>query len=616
LVFFDAIIERQSETLRRDRSQDSEGENEIQTQFQMTENSRDSQSNTGKNWVNAIGERGWVWLLCLVCLVIVSCSLGSSALFEPDEGRNAEKAREILLLGDWVTPHENFLPTLDKPIFFYWLVAISFKLFGLSEWSARLPSALAALGCIVLVYRFARLQWGVRDALWSSLILVTSLEFVLFSRLVIFDMTLTFFIALGLFSFYAATETDNLRSGKIHCLIMHAAMAIGTLVKGPIASVVPGMVIFCYLLLTRKWFLLRRLNILLGILVYFMIVAPWYGWAESRNPGYLWYFLWEEHFIRYVTPHFGRAKGWYYYFLVLGVGFLPWSFFIPLVVRNLWKRTFTDAKLFLVLCTILPFAFFSASNAKLPHYILPIYPALAILTGQALVDRIRETATKRSRIIYIPGIFIVAFIGYLLIGATWPNLLASEIRSVVTQSFSVLLLFGAMIVAIFGVYVIGDLRNLWIDQGAAFMSTAASLTLFMILTGQIITAASIDRAAKSIAQATAPLMGQEDRLVFYDNYIEGLPFYLRLNKPIWLVQSRQKKELMGSIYVAEKRPTPAPGYGQILFTFEEFIAEWKKNELPLRIFVKEKSLPRLTRELGEVPKSLMRFGDVVLVSNR
>jgi hypothetical protein len=180
----------------------------------------------------------------------------------------------------------------------------------------------------------------------------------------------------------------------------------------------------------------------------------------------------------------------------------------------------------------------------------------------------------------------------------------------------VLLLFGAMIVAIFGVYVIGDLRNLWIDQGAAFMSTAASLTLFMILTGRIMTAASTERAAKSIAQATAPLMGQEDRLVFYDNYIEGLPFYLRLNKPIWLVQSRQKKELMGSIYVAEKRPTPARGYGQILFTFEEFTAEWKKNELPLRVFVKEKSLTRLTRELGEVPKSLMRFGDVVLVSNR
>jgi 4-amino-4-deoxy-L-arabinose transferase-like glycosyltransferase len=503
---------------------------------------------------------------------------------------------------------------LDKPIFFYWLVAISFKLFGLSEGSARLPSALAALGCVVLVYRFARLQTGVREAVWSSLILVTGLEFALFSRFVIFDMTLTFFITSGLFSFYIVTETYNLRSRKIHSLMMYTAMAIGTLVKGPIASVVPGMVIFFYLFLTRKWFLLRRLNILLGILVYFTIITPWYWWAEARNPGYLRYFLWEEHFLRYVTPHFGRSKGWYYYFLVLGVGFLPWSFFIPLVARKLWKRTFNDANLFLALWTILPFAFFSASNAKLPHYILPIYPALAILTGQALVARIRDTATTHSRLIYIPGIFITAFISYLLIGATWPNLLASEIRSAVTQSFSVLLLFGAMIVVIFGVYVIGDVRNSWIDHGAAFMSTAVSATLFMVLIWQIVTVASIDRSAKSIAQATAPLLGQADRLVFYDNYIEGLPFYLRLNKPIWLVQSRQKRELMGSIYVAEKRPTPVRGYGRILFTFGEFVAEWKKNKLPLRIFLKEKNLPRLTRELGEVPKSLMRFGDIVLVS--
>jgi len=118
----------------------------------MIDQSNISQSIASQNRVSGIGERSWFWLVRLVCLVIVFSNLGSSALFDPDEGRNAEKAREILLLGDWVTPYENFLPTLDKPVFFYWLVAISFKLFGLSEWSARLPSALAGLGCIFLVY--------------------------------------------------------------------------------------------------------------------------------------------------------------------------------------------------------------------------------------------------------------------------------------------------------------------------------------------------------------------------------------------------------------------------------------------------------------------------------
>src|SRR5438445_5841186 len=206
----------------------------------MIDQSNISQSIASQKRVSGIGERSWFWLVCLVCLVIVFSSLGSSALFEPDEGRNAEKAREILLLGDWVTPYQNFLPTLDKPIFFYWLVAISFKLFGLSEWSARLPSALAGLGCIFLVYRFARLQWGLQERLWSSLVLITSLEFFLFSRLVIFDMTLTASMPRALVSFYAVTQTDNPMTGKRHYLLIYAAIRAGTHVKGQIGLVIPN----------------------------------------------------------------------------------------------------------------------------------------------------------------------------------------------------------------------------------------------------------------------------------------------------------------------------------------------------------------------------------------
>ncbi len=562
------------------------------------------------------GSAKWFWLLCLVCLVIVFCSVGSAALFEPDEGRNAEKAREILLLGDWVTPYENFMPTLDKPMFFYWLVAFSFKLFGLSEWAARLPSALAALGCIVLVYRFARDQWGKWEALWSALILATSLEFALLSRFVIFDMTLAFFISLSLFSFFAAAETDDSRARKIHCLVMYAAAALGTLVKGPIAAVVPGMILFFYLLLTRKWFLLRRLYIFPGTIVYFFLVAPWYAWAEFRNPGYLRYFLWEEHVVRYLTPHFGRSHGWYYYFLVLAGGFLPWTFFIPMVVKHLWKLKPTNTNLFLILWTVLPFAFFSASDAKLPHYILPIYPPIALLTGRALVEFLRDTPKQRWKLLWLPELFVIAFIGYLLAGALWPHLLAKEMRPVVAQSFSLLLLFGVLIAIVFGIYLIGNLKHYWSGQGAAFASIALSLMLFMLLTGQMMSAASIERTAKPLAEAIAPLLGREDRIVLYDVSIEGLPFYLRLKKPIWLVQSSGKRELMGSIYVAEKRPAPAQGYGQVLFSYDEFAAVWKKGQQPLRVFLRQRDLPRLGKQLGELPKSIVKLGDIVLVSNR
>ena len=120
----------------------------------------------------------WLSRLLWTGIVAALCyQLGSADLYEPDEGRNAEKARQILVLNDWITPHENFHAVLDKPIFFYWLIAMAYSLFGVSEWAARLPSALAALGCIALVYRFAQPRWGRWLGLWSALILLTSIEF-------------------------------------------------------------------------------------------------------------------------------------------------------------------------------------------------------------------------------------------------------------------------------------------------------------------------------------------------------------------------------------------------------------------------------------------------------
>ena len=586
---------------------------------------------------SGFGERGWAWFLCLVCLVVLFSNIDNGALFEPDEGRNAEKAREILLLDSWVTPYQNFLPTLDKPIPYYWLVAFSFKLFGLSEWSARLPSVLAALGCVFLVYRFARLQWGLREALWSCLILVTSIEFFVLSRVVIFDMTLTFFITLALFSFYVAVQLDHSRSVKLYCLLMYAAMGAGTLVKGPVALVIPGIVIFCYLLLSRKWFLLSRMHILLGALVYFVVVAPWYLWVEARNPGYLRYFLWEEHFVRYLTPRFSRTKSWYYFFGVLAVGFVPWSLLIPFTVRNLWKRTFSDANFFLLLWVILPFTFFSASNAKLPHYILPIYPALAMLTGWTVAGLGRGPGARMlgnapagqfqfAAMLHEPGERMIMGRRYgqdgerqacaILLGAAWPNLLPSHISAAVTQKVHLVALYGIVSLLVFAVFAAGDLRKVWRDQGAAYACTAIGLALFWVLVGQIMTVASFHRASKSLAEESAPLISSEDRIVFYDTYVEGMPYYLCIDKPIWLVQAREKGDVMGSYYVTERHPAPAAGYGQMLFTFEEFAEQWKKNAGPLKVFLKEKNLAKLSGEIGTSPKLLMRFNEYLLVTNR
>jgi 4-amino-4-deoxy-L-arabinose transferase-like glycosyltransferase len=231
-------------------------------------------------------DRWLPWLFWVAAVGVLFFHLGAAALFEPDEGRNSEKAREILVLNDWVTPHENFHPVLDKPIFFYWLIALSYKLFGVSEWAARLPSALAALGCLILVYRFVAARWGWWEALWSALILLTSAEFFSLARIVIFDMPLTFFLTLAICAFYEGVHTDEVRHRRFWCLAMYLALGVATLIKGLIGVVVPGIIFFFYLLLIRRWSVLRRIYLVPGAFLFFAVVLPWYLQADARHVGY------------------------------------------------------------------------------------------------------------------------------------------------------------------------------------------------------------------------------------------------------------------------------------------------------------------------------------------
>ena len=553
------------------------------------------------------------WLLGLLCLLILFANLGGAALFEPDEGRNAEKAREILLLKDWVTPHENFLPVLDKPIFFYWLIALSYKVFGISEWSARLPSTMAALGCLLLVYSFARKHWGLWVALWSMLILLTSIEFFVLARIVIADMTLTFFVTLALSSFYSAVHVENEKARKLYCLLMYGALGAGTLVKGLIGLFIPGVVFFFYLLFRKKWSAWRRLYLLPGALLYLAIVAPWYLWVDARNPGYLRYYFWDEHFTRYLTGEFNRTKSWYYFFLVVAIGFLPWTIHLPFVVRNLWKKL-DDKVLFLILWVILPFTFFSASNSKLPHYVLPIYPALAILLGQTAVEFFGESRSKSRWILYLPWALTAGFVLYLLVGGMWRHLLPSEIRTAVSDHLSLVAACAALMALIYGSFAYANVRGSWKGQGAAYLCACVSIALSLLLAGQLIPAASLRRSARTLAENSAAFVTHDSQVVLYDTYITGMPFYLRLDRPIWVVLPEGKITLMGSPYVSTHLPEPAPGYGEVLFTFAEFAQAWKKTKKPLLVFAKAKNIARLEVQVGDVTQELARANEYVLVS--
>jgi 4-amino-4-deoxy-L-arabinose transferase-like glycosyltransferase len=551
-------------------------------------------------------------LLFSVCLLILFVNLGGPLLFEPDEGRNAEKAREILVLGDWLTPHENFVPVLDKPMFFYWLVALSYKGFGISEWAARLPSALAALGCLLVVYGFGRSRWGQWEALWSALILLSSVEFFLLARLAVSDMTLTFCTTLALCSFYAAVHDQSERARKIHCLVMYVALAVGTLTKGLIATAIPGMVYFVYLLLTKRWSIRGKLYLAPGALVYLAIVAPWYLWVDARNPGFLRYYFWEEHFVRFGSDEFDRSESWYYFVFVGAIGFLPWTMSVPMIVRQLWRKL-DDKDLFLSLWAVCPFIFFSASKSQLPHYILPIFPALALLAGQAIVAGFAATR-QQSRLLVLAWLVITGFLVYLVFGAAWPDLLPRRIRFPVAEKSIWIATGAALLFLTYAVFTFGKARRWWEGQSAAFILANCSVLVFSVVVSQVLEPASVNRSSKKVAQVSTPLRSENNQMVFYDTYMAGLPFYLRIERPIWVVNPKGKTMLMGSPYISKNLPSPALGYSKVLFTVEEFAEAWKQSSRPFRIIVKAKNVARLHKELDTRTKQLVAVDEYVLLT--
>lgn len=553
------------------------------------------------------------WLLWLLCLTVLFASLGGAALFEPDEGRNAEKAREILLLNDWVTPHENFMPVLDKPMFFYWLVALSYKVFGIGEWSARLPSALLALGCLFLVDRFVRERWGAWEALWSVLVLVTSVEFFLLARIVILDMTLTLCVTLALCSFYAAVHATEKKSARLDCFLMYVALAAGTLVKGLIGLIVPGIVFLGYLLVTHRWTALRKLYILPGALVFLGIVAPWYVWAEARNPGYLRYYFWEEHFARYLSDEFERSGPGLYFFAVLGIGFMPWILLLPSVLKASWQKL-DDKNIFLLLWIGLPLVFFSASNSKLPHYVLPLYPALAILSGQMIAARLNPPESNNRWLLYLPWILSAGIIIYLLTGSFWPHLLARAIRASVVANFVIIGYCTGFMGVIFGSFAYANSRGHWRSPSAVYICTCVWMAIFFLLMGRLMVTTSFERSSKTLAEKSRFFVTPDSQPAIYNTYITGLIFHLRLDRPIWVVAPEGKPTWMGSPYVSKKRPKPASGYGKVLFTFDEFADAWKKKKHPLLVFAKAKHVDLLERQVGAVTKELVRVDEYVLVS--
>lgn len=258
---------------------------------------------------------------------------------------------------------------------------------------------------------------------------------------------------------------------------------------------------------------------------------------------------------------------------------------------------------------------FSFSKSKLPHYILPIYPALALLTGAAVVRILADPTRVRRWALALPWVTIfVPLISWAAV-IHWPNLVPARGRQAfeyvsrtMPREYIVVLVLVLIAVAW------GSLKIWWAKW--AFPGSCLSLLLFLCLLSQVMERVSQTRSSKELAQETASRISSGEQIVFYDTYPSSLPFYLDFRSPVWIVWSGSKKSLMGSFYITEDNPRPAAGYGKILFTFKEFAQRWKTWNRPFLVFGEEKHLPDLIKRTRSLPKSRLDFARFALVSNR
>ena len=452
-------------------------------------------------------------------------TLNHNALVRPDEGRYAEIPREMLSSGDWVTPRLNGLKYFEKPALQYWATATAYTVFGEHNWTARLWAALTGFLGIWLVYFTGSRLYGRRAGYMAALVLASSFLYFAIGHINILDMGVSFFMNLSLAALLLAqrpgVSTTGNRSWMYLCW---AAMGLSMLSKGLIGIAIPGAVLILYSLVEHDWALWKRLHFGVGLLIFAIIVLPWFVLVSRANPEFLWFFFIHEQWLRFLTPISGRVHPWYTFIPIVLLGILPWLLPMLHALWRGWARSANTANKFqpnrmLIIWAGFIFVFFSVSHSKLVPYILPIFPALALLIG----ERLSKISGKALAWQISPMLPLAA-------AMWWFAPLAAKSASVEVPA-TLYAHFIPWLQAAALTWLIGALITIWLARREQVIAAVSVMAVASMLMGQAVllgyNALSPASSAYLIAQQIKPYL--KPGVPFYSvaMYEQTLPPYLQ-----------------------------------------------------------------------------------------
>jgi 4-amino-4-deoxy-L-arabinose transferase-like glycosyltransferase len=518
------------------------------------------------------------WLVWVVAFGFALCGLGSFGLSDNNEGLYAEIAREMLASRDWhqwMVPSLNGLPYLEKPPLLYWLTALSFALFGPSEWSARLVPALSALSCVAMLLRFGRAVRQVQAGRLAALIFISGVGMIVMSHVLMFDMLLTALLAAALMFAY------RYRSEERAALLRwsYAFLALAVLTKGFVAVALYGLVMAAFIFaaaragddakrVSGKWCEPGAL------LVFLIIVLPWHVAVILAEPIFAWLYFVNEQVLRFLgmrQPHDYYSGAWWYYLPRMAIYLFPWSFLLPgmLASPRLPRPTEKHLERFLAAAWLVPLAFFTLSSAKANYYLVIVMPFAAFHLALAIEARGLLRPFART----LPGLLIAAMavvLGGVLAVRGSASLRAFAIDGLTQRQFLCLLLAGLALLALVAAAVSRSPRI----GIMAYLVLPAWIAAGMMLELRAMEPEISTRTLSHYLQRVLP-----DREVYvYRNFEaqSSLPFYMK--RPIPVVDAQSNELFWGNRLQANR----------IIVSSEIFRATLRQR--PVAIVVVERQL--------------------------